>query len=403
MTKRNTSPVPAVKPLHIGISLVKSIGGQGESVRHFHEALGGAVVSFTHQDRIRREASYVADTIQVPVPDGVIAKLAMIPSRSALDAAETAAGKSNLLVVNSMYRYHVHWAYGMARRLKLPVWLVLHGALDPYVLSYRSLQKKVWLDVWGKAFLRRADRVIFATEREREKAAPVHAGGNTRVISWPVELADMTKATASRSWIRERFNLPPGKRILLFLGRYERMKRPLETIQAFAEAQCSHTSLLLAGIEEGYSTEQLREHARVLGVEHGVRVSGPIYDADKERLLLGADGFISLSWRENFGYTTAEAMAAATPVILSPGNDLRSAMDAVDCGWMLDDFSLETASRAIREFDAVGPEMLKSRGAAARHWAEHNLGFETFRHRLLNEWRSCCGSHDGTIRAERTT
>ena len=389
MTRVDEPTVPAVKALHIGISLVKSIGGQGESVRHFCEALGGSVVSFTYQDKIRQEPSYIVDTTHVPVPQGGITGLAMKPPESALRTAENAVQESNLLIVNLLYRYHVHWAYRMARRYKLPLWIVVHGALDPYVLSYRTLQKKLWLTLWGKSYLKNADRVIFATEREREKAAPVHEGSNSRVISWPVAMADIAKAPEARARLVDRFGVPSGKRTLLFFGRYEKMKRPLETIQAFADARCSHTVLVLAGIEEDYRVGQLQGHALRLGVDDRVRVAGPIYGDEKEMLLLGSDGFISLSWRENFGYTTAEAMAAGSAVILSPGNDLRSLMGSIDCGWMLSDFDVGSATEAIRDFDTAGPELLAEKGATAHAWAERSLRFATFGQALLNEWRDC--------------
>ena len=394
MSEIDEPRAPEVKALHIGISLVKSIVGQGESILHFSEALGGSVVSFTYQDRIQTEPSYIADTIHVPVSRGGISGLAMKPPKSALRIAECAARESNLLIVNLLYRYHVHWAYEMSRRYSLPLWIVVHGALDPYVLSYRRFQKRLWLDLWGKAFLKNADRVIFATEREREKAAPVHQGSNSRVISWPVAMADIAKAPEARAWLFDRFGIPPGKRILLFLGRYEKMKRPLETIQAFAEARCSNTVLVLAGIEEDYRVGQLREHALRLGVDDRVRVAGPIYGAEKEQLLLGSDGFISLSWRENFGYTTAESMAAGSAVILSPGNDLRSLMGGIDCGWMLSDFDVGKAGEAIGAFDTARPELLAAKGETAHAWAERSLGFDTFRHALLKEWRDCYLSGD---------
>jgi glycosyltransferase involved in cell wall biosynthesis len=383
------SDVPAVKPLHIGVSLVKSIGGQGESVRHFCQALGGTVVSFTHENLIREEASYIPGTIHVPVPHRGISGLAMKPAARALIEAENAVSECNLLIVNLLYRYHVHWVFKMASRYRLPVWIVLHGALDPYVFSYNKLQKVFWLKLWGERFLRMADRVIFSTQRERNKAAPIYDGSNSRVISWPVGMADMGRLSEARKWIRDRFRIPSGQRVLLFLGRYEKSKRPLETIEAYANAACSNTVLLVVGIEEQYGAGQLREHARKLGLRDQVKVSGPIYGDDKELLLLGVDGFISLSWKENFGYTTAEAMAAGLPVILSPGNDLRSLMGTMDCGWMLPDFDVSSAARAIHDFDLEGIDRLRDKGAAARCWAERNLKFEVFRQALLNEWHMC--------------
>lgn len=376
-----------LRPVHIGISLLKSVGGQGESIRHFHQALGGEVVSFTMEDRIGTEPSYIDGTIHVPVPCGKLSQLTLMAPDIALIEAEACVKRCNLIIVNVLYRYHVHWAFKMAERYDLPVWMVIHGALDPYVFSYRGWQKKGWLKLWGAKFLGRADRVIYATEREREKASNYYSGANTSVISWPVELLDYSERCESATWLKERFGIEIDQKVLLFLGRYEKMKRPLETIEAFAQSGSSNTALLLVGIEEQYSKTDLMAHASKFGVEHSVIVSGPIYDDEKRRLLVGADGFISLSWRENFGYTTAEAMSARLPVILSPGNDLASVIGGNDCGWLLSDFEIKTAAAAISDFDNCDQQALRRRGGESRKVAEANLRFEVFRKSLLNQWK----------------
>ncbi|MFM8953150.1 MAG: glycosyltransferase, partial [Planctomycetaceae bacterium] len=99
-----------------------------------------------------------------------------------------------------------------------------------------------------------------------------------------------------------------------------------------------------------------------------------------------SDGFISLSHRENFGYSFAESLAYGLPAIVSAGHDL--AHDLVGpsgefpCGWLLDGDVTGRAVEAIRDWAAVPPARLVALGAAGRAWVGEELAFEWFRDRL---------------------
>ena len=113
-----------------------------------------------------------------------------------------------------------------------------------------------------------------------------------------------------------------------------------------------------------------------------MHVTGPLYSEEKTRALLGADAFISLSHRENFGHTAAESLAAATPVILSPGNDLGSELKPYQCGLFIDDDEMASAAQAIREFAAIEVSELVAMGDRGRGFVSEKLSFELFRSRL---------------------
>jgi len=123
-----------------------------------------------------------------------------------------------------------------------------------------------------------------------------------------VALPDCREETWRRVRRAERLGLRPDTRLLLFLGRFGKDEAALETLQAFAAQAVPNVTLVVAGMTETYSRAELAEAA------HGARapnvmVPGPVYGAEKAGAFFAADGYISLSWRENFGYTAAEALA----------------------------------------------------------------------------------------------
>ena len=88
----------------------------------------------------------------------------------------------DVIVCHMLFRYHNDWA----TRLGIPYFVVPHGSLDPYVFSYRRLQKELWMLACGTRFFR-AEGVIFATQRESQKVFRGIGSDKAHVINWPVE------------------------------------------------------------------------------------------------------------------------------------------------------------------------------------------------------------------------
>jgi glycosyltransferase involved in cell wall biosynthesis len=100
------------------------------------------------------------------------------------------------------------------------------------------------------------------------------------------------------------------------------MKRADHLIEVFAAAKLPNTRLLIAGPDDGLTSDVLSALAKKLGVADRVSCLGFVTGRDKWALLAASDLYVSLSWRENFNHTAVEALAMGCPVLLSKGNDL---------------------------------------------------------------------------------
>ena len=188
---------------------------------------------------------------------------------------------------------------------------------------------------------------------------------------------------ATREIVRRNYGIKDDERVLLFLGRFHSVKRPLETIKAFLNASVDNTILFMVGPFESYSAEYIKEFIRIEGgSEANIRVLGPLYDEEKSNIVLASDGYISLSLKENFGHTVVESLSVGNPVILTPGIDLSMELSAVHCGWFLTDNSVEQASQAIRAFSQMSNEELDKMGERGKCWVVENLSFQHFQHKL---------------------
>jgi glycosyltransferase involved in cell wall biosynthesis len=366
-----------LNPTFVGLELVPATGGPFKAVSGFRRALGGNIISFTSPENIKHAQGNIR---HVQCADSFIGRRFHRPLRAELAKVEPDVASSTLFSCHILFRFSALWVYRQARKYNVPYWVVPHGCLDPYVFTYRSWQKRIWMKLWGERILRDAAHVIYATHRELEKTSRQWRHDNARVIHWPVEVPDGIDRTRARAEIRKQLGIEAEARVLVYLGRLHSVKRPRETIEAFTAATTG-AHLVLIGPDGDITRGDLQPVGN--GKLKHVHIVGPVYGAQKETWLTGADGFISLSAKENFNHAAAEAMAHGVPVILSRGNDLATEIGDMAGGWHLQSDEPAEEARCIGEWGRMPIENLRKRGEAARAFARSRLSFEQFRSSLL--------------------
>lgn len=362
-----------------------ALGGLHRAVEDFSRALRAGIVSF-EPGPVAAQAAPPAGAAVARIPCGkwFPAGGCHVVSAAAGRQAALALADTDLFVVHSLYRGHAPWAAACAARQGRRYWAVPHACLDPRTLARGWPAKQLWLGTLGRGYLDGAERVVFSSRRSLEKAGR-RATERSVVVHWPVALPELQ----GRAWQRGRFraahDIPDAARLLLALGRLHGVKRPVETIQSFAAAAGDHVHLVVAGMDGDLTRSQL---ARLVppSARDRVHLIGGLAGAEVGEAYLASDGFIALSWQENFGYAAADALAHGLPVILSPGHDLAHEMPARDgrfaCGWLLPDDSARAAQAAIAGFAAAPESVLTAMGETGRAWAAEELSFELFRDRL---------------------
>jgi len=362
--------------------------GLYRGVNDFSRALGAAVLSFDDGRCDRRGLSAIDGAHRVACGRGFLTRDCHVMPAAARREAEVLVADADVLVVHSLFRAHAPWAAAWARRHGRRYWAVPHGCLDPWGLAQRGVAKRAWLALHGGAYFAGAERIICATQRELDKARPwLGARARGEVVPWPVEMPSLAGREAARLRFREREGIPADAPLLLSVGRLHSMKRPLEMVRAFCEATKDRCHLAVVGMGGDLSTRDVRG-AVPREAAGRVHVTGGLVGADLADAYLAADGFISLSHRENFGYAFAEALAFGLPVIVTPGHDLAHDLPCrpdgrLACGWLLRDDSSSAVEEAIREWAAIVgesalPAACGSLGEVGRCWAAEHLSFERF-------------------------
>jgi glycosyltransferase involved in cell wall biosynthesis len=228
----------------------------------------------------------------------------------------------------SLKRFDVAHFYGLYDLLGPAVGFYCRRKSVPYVIEplgmYRPidrgfLRKALWHRSLGRAFCAEAHTLIATADLERQTL--IEDGIPPRKIAVRYNGVDSdiaAAAIAARGCFRQKWNVPPGEPLILFLSRLIPRKGGDILIDAFARA-CPHSGrLVIAGPEgEAGYLSYLQAHARNSGAAERVIFAGPLYGEDKAAALADADLFVLPSRYENFANVAAEAMACGVPVIVS--------------------------------------------------------------------------------------
>lgn len=383
-----------IHPLFYTCHMVPSCGGPVKTVGAFQRALGGDIVSFTDPRTLAAEGSGLPGIMHVPIGRDRVRNWYHMPAGRIPIEVKEAEQRATLVSCHVPFRRHFSYGAEVARMRRIPYWVVPHGALDPYVFTYRANLKRLWMGFVGRRVFREARFVICSSTRGLLKARRHGGSFNGMVIPWPVELGKIDNWESRRKRLRASLGIAQEDRVLLFVGRLAEMKRPLETIQAFAGAALPGTHLLLVGPEESVPLERIKTEAAQ--VSRGrVHVLGAVYGDGKLDLLAAADAYISLSWRENFGHAATEAMAAGLPTILSEGHDIISDLPSGDFVRVVANNDPQEWMIAIRDVLGTPTAALTEMGARAKDWTQKELSMNAFKTRLHDLYAQSVSSGQG--------
>ena len=372
----------------ISLGLFNHTGGPTKTIGDFKRALGAELYAFCEKSIFEKYKLSVKGAH--PVTSSSLPLLSQYCyTKKGAKAAEVAIKESEIVSCHSFYRYHALWTNRICNASRVPYSFVPHGILDPWVMRKNRWIKHLYLSLGGRRFIEDASVLIFSTQTEKDKATTQFTLGKSEVIPWAVEPVEVTYRDKKRVQIREKLGIPKEAHVLLYFGRLHPIKRPLETIEAVAKANSENIHIVIVGNEDGITKTNCMQCARKCRFEKCIHFIGPIYGEKKYDYMHAADAYISLSFKENFNYTAAESLAAGLPVILSPGNNLRSELSGVGCCFNIEDNMLQSATNSICDFYDLSLPKLQQMGMLGRKWVEENLSFNLFEKRVVELHKNC--------------
>jgi glycosyltransferase involved in cell wall biosynthesis len=136
-------------------------------------------------------------------------------------------------------------------------------------------------------------------------------------------------ARVDRNAVRDSWGVDPDTAVVLFCAKLQPWKRPLDLVQAFAQAGVANSLLLLAG--DGPLKEELEAETVRLGISNRVRFLGFVNQTQLPALYTAADVMVLPSQYDAFGVVVNEAILCGCAVVASnsvgAGRDLIAPID----------------------------------------------------------------------------
>ena len=182
----------------------------------------------------------------------------------------------------------------------------------------------------------------------------------------------------------------------LFLSRIHPKKQLDKLLQALALVKHQHPEypwqLRIAGSCDPSYLQLLQDEAERLGLANDCHWLGFLEGDDKWRELHQADWFVLPSASENFGISVVEALAAGTPVVISPHVAVAATIHHAQAGIIAQS---DPASLSIALFQAMNSPV-ETMGKAAQNLARQEYSWPSIASRLRSSYVEIVHSHRQT-------
>jgi glycosyltransferase involved in cell wall biosynthesis len=337
-------------------------------------------------------AAIAADRAAVPAADQIRFDLLPVPNRMERLLARSARRRLKQIIADfEVVHTHDIWAsisiaaVAVARRKSVPLVVLPNGMLD-----YWSLQQKWWKKrlVLAAGYRKRLNGAAFFHAGNVDEVDGIRAAGITAPVEiipngiYPQEFEPLPAAGRFYAAHPEL----DGKPFILFLSRLHYKKGLDYLAAAFAQIAGRHPDvrLVVAGPDDG-AAEAFGAAIKTAGLESRVHVVGPVYSAARFDALVDAACFCLPSRQEGFSIAILEALACATPVVISkachfPEVAAAGAGEAVDL----------TAEAVAAGLDRVlsDPEAKQRMGAAGRRMVLEQYAWPAISKRVVDAYQT---------------
>jgi glycosyltransferase involved in cell wall biosynthesis len=248
-----------------------------------------------------------------------------------------------------------------AAKCKKPYALQPHGSL-PIIGSQRVL-KWFYDKVWGDEVIQNASRVVVLNEMEKQYAEKWNLDVS-RIETIPNGITrEEFEILPPKGMFKQKIGLDADTKVLLFLGRINRIKGLSLLLEAFSEIflEDEKTYLVIAGPDDGDLSSVMKQIEQ-LGIDKRVVVTGPLYKEEKNEAYCDADVYVLPSIYEVFPVTILEAGACGAAIITTSRCGIADFVKEI--GTVVD-YDKMQLKRAI-ELYLLNPDISKKNGIAAR-------------------------------------
>lgn len=172
---------------------------------------------------------------------------------------------------------------------------------------------------------------------------------NTRVIPVGLDLDIIPKIYLSDAEIREEFGISKDDKLLLFVGRMEEYKKPLEFIELMRYISENSSKYRGIMIGNGSLKDKVIEKIKEYKLENVVLLIDKVSNKEIHKYYKISDVFINLNNNEIFGMSILEAMYQGCPVVAHSAPGPNYIINSGENGFIIDNYDNEIWFNAIKD------------------------------------------------------
>jgi glycosyltransferase involved in cell wall biosynthesis len=272
-------------------------------------------------------------------------------------------------------------AAAIARWRHLPYILRPLGTLDPADLQKKRHLKQLYAGLIERSNLAGAAAIHFTSPQEAQISQRFGVVTNDCIMPLGVD----HQPAPLKPLVRQRFNIPEDRPIVLFMSRIDPKKgldRLLPALeQLLAQGVKFHFVLAGANPQDPSYEHQIYAQIQTSPLQHCTTMTGFVAGELKSALLHEANLFVLPSYYENFGIAVAEAMVAGLPVVISDQVHIWPDIERSHSGWVTpcDIATLATTLRQALE----DPSEQQQRGTNAQTYALQHYSWQAIAGQMI--------------------
>ena len=243
----------------------------------------------------------------------------------------------DLVHTHTPFIYPTQAVARMGIKHNIPIFYHQHGAFAPNYLRFRGLKKHVYISLLEKPIMEKAAFLLALTEAEIKSYRDLGITTPCRIVPNGINISLYCQDTEPEFRVKNEFFIRENDTVILFLARLHSIKGADFLLDVFLQVfnKYPNIKLILAGPDQHNIGEQLQIKVSLAGANNIVCMPGMVTGELKQKLLARADLFCLPSLAEGFSISILEAMASATPVLITPECNF-SDLEVKSAGWIVE-------------------------------------------------------------------